>query len=81
MSFVKPYIYTNIHMSMVLTVVSGMTSAQIVKSGTARTLYLIRSLLVFPFGVERQYLDDPIKTLLSAHSYTNVSLQLPQERP
>ena len=60
-SFVKRYTYRNIHMSMVLTVVSGMTSAQIVKNRTAQRLYLIRSLLFFLFGVEWKYLDDPIK--------------------
>ena len=57
-----------------------MIVAELFIVGTGHTLYRICSLLLLPFAGERQYLDDSIKTLLSAHSYTIVSLQLPQKR-
>ena len=57
-----------------------MIVAELFIVGYGHTLHRICSLLLLPYAGERQYLDDSIKTLLSAYSYTTVSLQLPQKR-
>ena len=50
------------------------------QEGLLENCIKLHSALLYAFAGHRQSLDDAIKTLLSVHSYINVSLQLPKQK-